>query len=217
MRLFPFSKALRAQMDQEAAQAASQAVVLTRRFAEAEQELRFETNRNLQRRRAKDDESARLREAAVTAQSRLVEAEDALRRKDVQIKDLRARVVRLGLDRGKGMNAGGVQFEVFAATANARVASERCVEAVGKRRAVAGLAVGEALRLSRGQDAMPAVDHRGGGAKSGGEGERLCCCLTVAVWLIVINSCTLFFLFYSCEVRHRTVLDTGIRQFCPLF
>lgn len=178
---FPFCKALRAQMDQEAAQAASQAAALTRRFAEAEQELRFETNRNIQRRRAKDDESARLREAAATAESRLVEAEDALRGKGEEIKDLRARAVRQGLDRGKGVNAEGLQFEVFAATANARVASERCVEAVGKRRALAGLAVGEALHLSRGQDAvLEAVDHRSEGTENGAEGERLCCCLAVA-------------------------------------
>lgn len=138
----------------EAQNAAAQTAALTDRLAGAEQDIRFEAARNVQRLRERDKGNSRLRAAAVVAEKHLADAEKALWCKDREIADLRSRGVREkicgtrtgsgGCSRG-GANTAGLEFRVFAAAADARSALERCAVAANERRAAAGSALAGAL------------------------------------------------------------------------
>ncbi|CBN76158.1 conserved unknown protein [Ectocarpus siliculosus] len=149
-----------AQLDSEAQQAAAQAAALSDRLAGAEQDLGFEATRNTQELRERNEGNARLRAAATAAEERIAIAESTLRRKGLEIEELRSKCAKAGLDiggRGKGGRQGrggrasdtaGLEFRIFAASADARSALERCTVAADERRTAAGSVLAEALRVA---------------------------------------------------------------------
>lgn len=158
----------------EAQRASAQAASLFDRLAGAEQELGFEAARNVERLRKTGEGNTRLRVAAAAAENRLRIAEDALWRKNRELEDLRSKLAREGLvgsanpvnvgrsrrrgrrgsgrrRQGKSQSSGstggkGLEFRIFAAEEDARLAVERCSVAAGERRAAAGTALAEALQ-----------------------------------------------------------------------
>lgn len=146
-------QAHRAQLDAEAEHAATQAAGLSDRLAGAEQDLGFEITRNAERLHARDEDVVGLRIAATAAEQRVSLAEDALRLKDRELEELRARGAREGFGYvgGGGASAASatsaeLEYRVFVAAVGAQTAAERCSAAAGERRAAAGSALSEALR-----------------------------------------------------------------------
>lgn len=137
-----------------------QAAALSDRLAEAEQDLGFEATRNTQELREKNEGNARLRAAATAAEERIAIAESTLRRKGLEIEELRSKCAKAGLGidgRGKGGRQGrrggasdtaGLEFRIFAASTDARSALERCTVAADERRTAAESVLAEALRVA---------------------------------------------------------------------
>lgn len=154
----PTPQALRVQLASEAEDSATQAFDLSQRLAAAEQELAFEVSRNAERARDRDRTNTRLRATAEAARKRLVAARDTLRRKERDLEELLAKATRSGLTPGdfehvsgdrwtvRGKGAADLEYRLFAATADARSAAQRCSTAARERRAAAGSALTEALR-----------------------------------------------------------------------
>ncbi|CAN0431083.1 unnamed protein product [Ectocarpus sp. 12 AP-2014] len=149
-----------AQLDSEAQQAAAQAAALSDRLAGAEQDLGFEATRNTQELRERNESNVRLRAAATAAEERIAIAESTLRQKGLEIEELRSKCAKAGLGisgRGKGGRQGrggrasdpaGLEFRIFAASADARSMLERCTVAADERRTAAGSVLAEALRVA---------------------------------------------------------------------
>ncbi|CAM9234588.1 unnamed protein product [Ectocarpus sp. 13 AM-2016] len=149
-----------AQLDSEAQQAAAQAAALSDRLAGAEQDLGFEATRNTQELRERNESNVRLRAAATAAEERIAIAESTLRQKGLEIEELRSKCAKAGLGvggRGKGGRQGrggrasdpaGLEFRIFAASADARFVLERCTVAADERRTAAGSVLAEALRVA---------------------------------------------------------------------
>lgn len=172
-RLSP--KLLIAQLNWDAQQTAAQADTLSRRLAEAEQDLGFEATRNAQRVKERGEGNARLRAAAIAAEKRIAAAENALRNKGRAIEELRSKCVREGVSdffRGKERRRGGgrgksaaapptsgLEFRVFSARADAKSALERNTIAAGERRSAAGTLLAEALRAAGSEFVATAVNE----------------------------------------------------------
>ncbi|CAM9429441.1 unnamed protein product [Ectocarpus fasciculatus] len=149
-----------AQLDSEAQQAAAQAAALSDRLAGAEQDLGFDASRNTQELRERNEGNARLRAAAAAAEERIAIADSTLRRKGLEIEELRSKCAKAGLGvggRGRGGRKGrgggasdtaGLEFQIFAASADARSALGRCAVVADERRTAAGSVLAEALRVT---------------------------------------------------------------------
>lgn len=172
----------------------AQAAGLSERLAGAEQDLGFEIARNAELLHARDDGNTRLHTAVTAAEKRLAAAEDALQRKDRELENLRAQGAREGLrfgvsgmkndlgsvsggncSRAVGTTAADLEYRVFAATAGAHTAAQRCSAAAAARRTAAGLALKEALHAVKEEEVVAeaaetwAVVCEGSSGDGGGE------------------------------------------------
>ena len=169
----------------EAKHATEQAASLLDRLAGAEQDLGFEAARNAQRLHARDENNVRLRAAAVAAETRLTAAENVLRRKGLEIEELRLKQVGLRGQAGSGVGGvrrsgvrdrsgaatAGLEFRVFAAAADARSAVQRCSTAAVERRSAAGSVLADALRVAGSEGAKTDAARVNSYVGEDGEGQ----------------------------------------------
>lgn len=148
----------------DAQQTAAHAAALSQRLAKAEQDLGFEATRNARRVKERGEGNARLRAAAIAAEKRIAAAENALHTKGRAIEELRSKCARENVHdfgrgkraRGRGGGRGraaaaptsGLEFQLFAARADAQAAVERSTVAAVERRSAAGSLLAEALRAA---------------------------------------------------------------------